>query len=207
LFLRTEFHTIIQLLRDDANHEACREQARSLPGSLFTCLPVITEASCLLNRYDSNLVHHLLAVCLDSVYELLSLDKHDIDEIDRLIAKYQVLCLDFAERLSCIWPNASALTTYSHWIVETSLCLKRRPVRHSRSRRKLLSGTLQSRTDEQEVAEITKSILCFLCSLMFKELAMEETKGGESFFGAKHDVVAARIFQPSTADAQDVYVL
>jgi predicted nucleic acid-binding protein len=58
---------------------------------------VITEASYLLNRYDSNLVHHLLAACRDGVYALLPLDKHDIEQIDRLIAKYQDLCLDFAD--------------------------------------------------------------------------------------------------------------
>jgi uncharacterized protein len=83
--------------RRDAHHEACRDQARNLPGTLFTRLPVITEASYLLNRYDSNLVHHLLTACRDGVYELLPLDKHDVDQINRLIAKYQDLCLDFAD--------------------------------------------------------------------------------------------------------------
>jgi uncharacterized protein len=83
--------------RRDAHHEACRDQARNLPGTLFTCLPVITKASYLLNRYDSNLVHHLLAACRDGVYELLPLDKHDVEPIDRLIANYQDLCLDFAD--------------------------------------------------------------------------------------------------------------
>ena len=83
--------------RRDAHHEACRDQARNLPGSLFTCLPVITEASYLLNRYDSNLMHHLLAACRDGVYKLLPLETHDVDQIDRLLAKYQDLCLDFAD--------------------------------------------------------------------------------------------------------------
>lgn len=83
--------------RRDAHYEACREQARKLPGTLYTCLPVITEASYLLNRYDSNLVHHLLAACRDGVYALLPLDKQDIEPIDRLITKYQDLCLDFAD--------------------------------------------------------------------------------------------------------------
>jgi predicted nucleic acid-binding protein len=68
-----------------------------LPGSLLTCLPVITEAAYLLNRYDSTLVHHLFAACRDGIYELLPLDKSDIEQIDRLIAKYQDLCLDFAD--------------------------------------------------------------------------------------------------------------
>lgn len=83
--------------RRDACHDACREQARSLPASLFTCLPVITEASYLLNRYDSHLVHQLLAACHDGVYALLPLDASDIEHIDHLIAKYQNLCLDFAD--------------------------------------------------------------------------------------------------------------
>lgn len=51
----------------------------------------------MLNRYDSRLVHHLPAACRDGVYLLLPLDKSDIGEIDDLIAKYQDLCLDFAD--------------------------------------------------------------------------------------------------------------
>jgi len=51
----------------------------------------------LLNRYDSNLVHHLLAACRDGVYALLPLDQHDIAQIDRIIGRYQNLCLDFAD--------------------------------------------------------------------------------------------------------------
>lgn len=83
--------------RRDAFHQACREQAHQLPGSLFTCLPVVTEASYLLNRYDSRLVHHLLAACRDNVYTLLPLDNSDLGRIDQLIAKYQDLYLDFAD--------------------------------------------------------------------------------------------------------------
>jgi uncharacterized protein len=83
--------------RRDAHYEACREQARSLPGSLLTCLPVLTEAAYLLNRYNSKLVHLLFEACHDGVYELLSLDKADLQHIDSLIAKYQDLCLDFAD--------------------------------------------------------------------------------------------------------------
>ena len=83
--------------RRDSHHETCRAQARTLPGSLLTCLPVITEAAYLLNRYDSTLVHHLFAACRDGIYELLPLDKGDIEQLDCLIAKYQDLCLDFAD--------------------------------------------------------------------------------------------------------------
>lgn len=83
--------------RRDAYYEACREQARDLPSSLLTCLPVVTEASYMLNRYDSRLVHYLLQACRDGVYSLLPLDKSDIIKIDGLIAKYQDLSLDFAD--------------------------------------------------------------------------------------------------------------
>ncbi|MFO0789550.1 MAG: PIN domain-containing protein [Pirellulales bacterium] len=83
--------------RRDAYHAACREQARYVPGTLFTCLPVITEACYLLNRYDSNLVHHLLAACRDGVYTLLPLHNSDVAAIDAIIRKYQDLCLDFAD--------------------------------------------------------------------------------------------------------------
>jgi uncharacterized protein len=83
--------------RRDAYYDTCRAQARTLPGSLLPCLPVISEAAYLLNRYDSNLVHHLFTACRDGVYELLPLDRTDIEQIDRVIAKYQDLCLDFAD--------------------------------------------------------------------------------------------------------------
>jgi len=83
--------------RRDAHYESCRAQAQTLPGSLLTCLPVITEAAYLLNRYDSNLVHHLLSACRDGVYQLLPLDGSDLESIDQLIARYQDLSLDFAD--------------------------------------------------------------------------------------------------------------
>jgi predicted nucleic acid-binding protein len=58
---------------------------------------VITEAAYLLNRYDSRLVHELMAACRDSVYEILPIERADFAPIDAIIAKYQDLCLDFAD--------------------------------------------------------------------------------------------------------------
>ena len=42
-------------------------------------------------------MHQLLTACRDGVYALLPLDISDIEPIDLLIAKYQNLCLDFAD--------------------------------------------------------------------------------------------------------------
>ncbi len=83
--------------RRDAHHQKCREQAQHLPGSVLTCLPVITEAVYLLSRYDIGLVHLLLAACRDGVYSLLPLDRSDIAAIDHLMDKYGNLRLDFAD--------------------------------------------------------------------------------------------------------------
>ena len=50
-----------------------------------------------MNRQDSKLVHLLFAACRDGVYDILPLDRADFGPIDRVIAKYQDLCLDFAD--------------------------------------------------------------------------------------------------------------
>ena len=83
--------------RREEHYEACRQEARALPGRLYTCLPVITEAAYLLNRCDSRLVRMLLDAVADGVYKLLPLDQGDFPHINGLMRKYQDLALDFAD--------------------------------------------------------------------------------------------------------------
>jgi uncharacterized protein len=81
----------------EEHYEACCQEARALPGRLYTCLPVITEAAYLLNRCDSRLVRMLFDAVADGVYKLLPLDQDDFSQINGLMRKYQDLALDFAD--------------------------------------------------------------------------------------------------------------
>ena len=82
--------------RED-HYEACSEQAKTLPGRLFTCLPVLTEACYLLNRQDSRLVDLLLASCRDGVYQILPIDASDFDAIRTIRNKYADIAPDIAD--------------------------------------------------------------------------------------------------------------
>ena len=83
--------------KQEDHYEACSEQAKTLPGRLFTCLPVLTEACYLLNRQDSRLVDLLLASCRDGVYQILPIDASDFQAIRAIRNKYDDLALDFAD--------------------------------------------------------------------------------------------------------------
>ena len=83
--------------RREDHFELCSKQATSLPGKLYTCLPVITEAAYLLNRQDSRLVDMLFAACRDAVYQLLPITASDFESIRAIRNKYCKLGLDFAD--------------------------------------------------------------------------------------------------------------
>lgn len=84
--------------RREWHYEACREQTRTLsPGTLYTCLPVITEAAYLLNRQDSRLYYQLLEAVHDGVYQLLELSAEDFNQVEAITKKYESLGLDFAD--------------------------------------------------------------------------------------------------------------
>ena len=76
--------------RREQHYDRCLEVAKTLPGRLYTCLPVITEAAYLLNRL-------LYAACRDEVYRLLPLEASDFEPIRVIRERYDDLGLDFAD--------------------------------------------------------------------------------------------------------------
>jgi predicted nucleic acid-binding protein len=60
------------LSRRDQYHKVCVEALKEMPGPLFTCWPVLTEAAWLLRR-DSNAVQKLLNSLETGFLELLNL--------------------------------------------------------------------------------------------------------------------------------------
>jgi uncharacterized protein len=83
--------------RREQHYDRCLEVAKTLPGRLYTCLPVITEAAYLLDRHDSRLVDMLYAACRDEVYRLLPLEASDFEPIRVIRERYHDLGLDFAD--------------------------------------------------------------------------------------------------------------
>lgn len=83
--------------RREQHYSRCLEVAKALPGRLYTCLPVITEAAYLLHRHDSRLVDMLYAACRDEVYRLLPLRASDFEPIRLIREKYGDLGLDLAD--------------------------------------------------------------------------------------------------------------
>src|SRR6266496_3968467 len=64
------------LSRRDQYHRTCVEALRELPGPLFTCWPVITEAAWLLRR-STDAVQQLLRSMDTGFLELLALSSED----------------------------------------------------------------------------------------------------------------------------------
>jgi len=75
------------LSRRDQHHRACVDALREMPGPLFTCWPVITEAAWLLRR-DGNAVERLLASLNTGFLELLPLTSEDARPIAVILKKY-----------------------------------------------------------------------------------------------------------------------
>jgi len=76
------------LSRRDQYHRTCVEALRDLPGPLFTCWPVITEAAWLVRR-DSNAVQQLLNSIDTGFLELLPLTTTDAKPIASILKKYR----------------------------------------------------------------------------------------------------------------------
>jgi len=74
------------LLRTDEHHESCVNTLRSIPGPLFSCWPVITEAAWLL-RADQRSVLQLLRSISEGFLVLLPLT--DSDAIAEVMSKYR----------------------------------------------------------------------------------------------------------------------
>jgi predicted nucleic acid-binding protein len=72
----------------DQHHKTCLEALRDLPGPLFSCWPVITEAAWLLRRRPGA-VRQLLDSISAGFLELLPVESAEAAEIGKLIEKYR----------------------------------------------------------------------------------------------------------------------
>jgi len=84
------------LSASDERHEECVEALRSLPGPLFSCWPVITEAAWLL-RQDSRAVQQLLRSIHSGFVEMLPLASLEAKEVAEILRKYADLQPQFAD--------------------------------------------------------------------------------------------------------------
>ncbi|MGD1214003.1 MAG: PIN domain-containing protein [Terriglobales bacterium] len=74
--------------RADQHHKICVETLYDLPGPLFSCWPVITEAAWLL-RNHAGAVQHLLGSISEGFLELLPIQSAEAAEIGKLMEKYR----------------------------------------------------------------------------------------------------------------------
>lgn len=84
------------LNRRDQYHRICVEALRDMPGPLFTCWPVITEAAWLLRR-SSAAVQQLLRSMDTGFLELLPLTSDDTTPIASILKKYDDVGLQLAD--------------------------------------------------------------------------------------------------------------
>ena len=75
------------LSRADEHHERCVNALQSIPGPLFSCWPVITEAAWLL-RADQRSVLQLLRSIGEGFLVLLPLADSDVDGIAGVLERY-----------------------------------------------------------------------------------------------------------------------
>lgn len=72
----------------DQYHKTCLEALHDLPGPLFSCWPVITEAAWLLRRHRG-IVRQLLDSISAGFLELLPVESAEAAEIGKLMEKYR----------------------------------------------------------------------------------------------------------------------
>ena len=84
------------LSRRDQYHQTCVEALSDMPGPLFTCWPVITEAAWLL-RHDANAVQQLLSSIDTGFLEILQLSTSDAKPIASVLNKYRELRIQLAD--------------------------------------------------------------------------------------------------------------
>lgn len=78
------------LSSQDQHHGLCVEALRNLPGPLFSCWPVVTEAAWLLRR-DSRTVQRLLTSISGGFMELLPLMATEAAGIAEIMDKYSAI--------------------------------------------------------------------------------------------------------------------
>ena len=84
------------LSRRDQYHETCVEALRDMPGPLFTCWPVVTEAAWLLRR-DANAIQQLLNSVDIGLLETLALTAADAKPISKIMKKYRDIRIQLAD--------------------------------------------------------------------------------------------------------------
>ncbi len=76
--------------RTDKHHKICLETLHNLPGPMFSCWPVITEAAWLL-RGEAGAVQQLLDSISEGLLEFLALQSAEAAQIAKLMEKYKDL--------------------------------------------------------------------------------------------------------------------
>lgn len=84
------------LSRADQYHQICVEALREMPGPLFTCWPVLTEAAWLLRR-SPEAVQRLLSIVDTGILELLPLTTEDAMPLAAILKKYRDLRIQLAD--------------------------------------------------------------------------------------------------------------
>jgi len=84
------------LSRRDQHHKICVEALRDMPGPLFSCWPVITEAAWLLRR-DPNAIQQLLNSIDAGLFEMLTLTTADAKPISAIMKKYRDIRIQLAD--------------------------------------------------------------------------------------------------------------
>ena len=84
------------LSRSDQYHKLCVEALREMPGPLFTCWPVLTEAAWLLRRSPDAIREMLLSID-NGFLELLPLSSEDAVPIAGLMKKYRNVRIQLAD--------------------------------------------------------------------------------------------------------------
>ena len=84
------------LNRRDQHHRTCVEALNEMPGPLFTCWPIITEAAWLLGRSADHL--RQLIKSMDSGFlELLTLSSEDAAPIGSILKRYRDVRIQLAD--------------------------------------------------------------------------------------------------------------
>ena len=76
--------------RTDQHHKICLETLHNLPGPMFSCWPVITEAAWLL-RGEAGAVPQLLNSISEGLLEFLALQSAESAQIAKLMEQYKDL--------------------------------------------------------------------------------------------------------------------
>jgi uncharacterized protein len=84
------------LSRRDQYHRTCVDALRDMPGPLFTCWPVITEAAWLLRR-DANAIQQLLNSIDGGLFEMQTLTTADAKPISAIMKKYRDIRIQLAD--------------------------------------------------------------------------------------------------------------